>query len=152
MSEYEPVGSLNLSGESMKTVAESIGIAGLTDSAAKELADEINFRIKTIIQDSTKFMHHGKRKRLTTSDIDHALKIKNIEVSLRCFHVFNGHFILFFDQPLYGFSNPDHIPFRFASGGGRELHFLDDKELDIAEIINAPLPKLPLDITLRSKY
>merc|ERR550534_1349615 len=131
MSEYEPVGSLNLSIESMKTVAESVGVAGLPDSAAKELADEINFRVKTIIQDGIKFMHH--RKRLTTSDIDHALKIKNIE-------------------PLYGFSNPDHIPFRFASGGGRELHFLDDKELDISEIINAPLPKLPLDITLRTHW
>ena len=81
MSEYEPVGNLNLSIESMKTVAESVGVAGLSDSAAKEVADEINFRLKTIIQDATKFMHHGKRKKLLTVDIDQALKIKNIEVN-----------------------------------------------------------------------
>lgn len=133
MSEYEATGSLNLPTESMKIMAESVGVAGLSDSAAKELADEINFRLKTVIQDATKFMHHGKRKRLSTMDIDHALKIKNIE-------------------PLYGFSNPDHIPFRFASGGGRELHFLEDKELDIADIIGGSLPKLPLDVALRAHW
>ncbi|KAI9565631.1 hypothetical protein GHT06_009423 [Daphnia sinensis] len=133
MSEYEATGSLNLPTESMKIMAESVGVAGLSDSAAKELADEINFRLKTVIQDATKFMHHGKRKRLSTMDIDHALKIKNIE-------------------PLYGFSNPDHIPFRFASGGGRELHFLEDKELDIADIIGGSLPKLPLDVSLRAHW
>ena len=83
MSEYESAGSLNLPIESMKMMAESVGVAGLSDSAAKELADEINFRVKTIIQDATKFMHHGKRKKLSTMDVDHALKIKNIEVSWR---------------------------------------------------------------------
>lgn len=82
MNEYESASSLNLPIESMKMMAESVGVAGLSDSAAKELADEINFRLKTVIQDATKFMHHGKRKKLSTMDIDHALKIKNIEVSL----------------------------------------------------------------------
>ncbi len=81
MSEYESSsGGLSLPIESMKMMAESVGVSGLSDSASKELADEINFRLKTIVQDAIKFMHHGKRKKLTTNDIDHALKIKNIEV------------------------------------------------------------------------
>lgn len=80
MGDYESSGGLNLPMESMKMMAESVGVAGLSDAAAKEVADEINFRLKTVIQDAIKFMHHGKRKKLSTGDIDHALKIKNIEV------------------------------------------------------------------------
>lgn len=81
-------------------------------------------------------MSHGKRRKLTTGDIDHALKVRNIE-------------------PTYGFFSKEYIPFRFASGGGRELHFVEDKEIDLNEMVSMPVqnwPKLPLDITLRSHW
>jgi transcription initiation factor TFIID subunit 6 len=116
-----------------QVIAESIGIAMLQDNAAKELADDVSLKIKQIVQDAAKFMHHAKRTKLCLSDIDHALKIRNIE-------------------PQYGFVTPDFIPFRFASGGGRELHFAEEKEIDLTEIIQAVPPKIPLEISLRAHW
>lgn len=67
----------------MKVIAESIGIASLPDEAAKELADDISFRLKHIIQDAAKFMHHAKRVKLMQHDIDSALKVRNVEVTIQ---------------------------------------------------------------------
>lgn len=89
MSEYDLYGT-NFSTESMKVIAESIGIGYLADDAAKELAEDISFRIKHIIQDAAKFMNHAKRSKLLQSDVDAALKVKNIEVRLyaaNCFEI-----------------------------------------------------------------
>ncbi|GAB1868409.1 Transcription initiation factor TFIID subunit 6 [Camponotus japonicus] len=137
MNESESIYGTTLSQESIKVIAESIGVGNFPDEAAKDLAEDVSYRLKEIIQDAAKFMRHGKRQRMTTHDIDHALKIKNIE-------------------PTYGFFAKDHIPFRFASGGGRELHFVEEKEIDLNEIVSMAggqtWPKLPLEITLRAHW
>ncbi|XP_052869748.1 transcription initiation factor TFIID subunit 6 [Anopheles cruzii] len=122
-----------LSLESMKVIAESIGVGSLPDDAAKELADDVSFKLKQIVQDAAKFMHHAKRAKLSIADIDHSLKVRNIE-------------------PQYGFVNPDFVPFRFASGGGRELHFVEEKEVDLTDVVQGAPPKIPLETTLRAHW
>nr|XP_039250317.1 transcription initiation factor TFIID subunit 6-like isoform X1 [Styela clava] len=121
------------SSESVKTVSESAGVARLTEDTLSCLAEEATYRLKEIIQESLKFSTHRKSKILTCRDVDSALRSKNIE-------------------PLYGFVAEDYIPFRFASGGGRELHFVEDKEIDLTELINNPLPRVPYDIAVKAHW
>lgn len=50
MSEPDVLYGTSISGESMKIIAESSGIGNLPDEGAKELADDISYRLKHIIQ------------------------------------------------------------------------------------------------------
>ena len=75
-------------------------------------------------------MRHGYRQQLTTRDIDSALRARKIE-------------------PLYGFTSTEYIPLRYASGGGRELHFNEDSEVDLQEFIDQTAPKIPAPIKIR---
>ncbi|CAH1797064.1 unnamed protein product [Owenia fusiformis] len=133
MAGKEPRGTGTLTIETVKVFAESIGIASLPDNAAQLLANDATYRLQQLAQEAAKFMRHGKRKAMSTVDFDHALKVQNVE-------------------PVYGFKAKDYIPLRHASGGGRELHFQEEKELDLHEIVNSQVPKIPLDVVLKSHW
>ncbi|RWS05539.1 transcription initiation factor tfii-D-like protein [Dinothrombium tinctorium] len=129
-----PPNMSHFSVESMKMIGESIGVSALSDEASRLIADDVLYRLKLIIQESEKFAGHAKRRKVIAKDIDDALKVKNIE-------------------PLYGIKNEEHIPFRFASGGGRELYFIEEKEIDLGEVITSTaFPKLPQDVALKSHW
>ena len=55
-------------------------------------------------------------------------------------------------EPLYGSVASEHEPFRFASGGGRDVHFLEEKELDLQALISASAPKIPMGVSLRAHW
>ena len=109
--------------DSVKDVAESLGIINLRDNIATALATDIEYRIRDIVQSASKCMKHAKRTRMTTSDIDHALRQKNIE-------------------PLYGFYPPytggkKQGPwFRTVpTTSGAPLYVLEDEEINFEHIL-----------------
>jgi len=126
-------GQLALDVDSIKIMAETVSMGAIPEEAAREIAEEVTYRLRQLTQDSAKFMHHGKRARLLCDDVDQALRMTG-------------------QEPLYGFQAGEHIPFRFASGGGRELHFLEDKELDLSELVSGQLPKIPVSASIRAHW
>ena len=51
----------------------------VSDEAARALAPDLDYRLREIIQDAQKFARHAKRTKLTTEDINNALKMRNHE-------------------------------------------------------------------------
>ena len=119
--------------ESIKVIAESAGFDKPNEEAVSFLAENVTFKLKETIQEAVKFVRNSRRKCLTTSDIDNSLRVQNVE-------------------PLYGFSSSSFIPFRFASGGGREIFFNEDPDIDLEELINQTLPKIPVAVTLKTHW
>ncbi|EDV26215.1 uncharacterized protein TRIADDRAFT_23396 [Trichoplax adhaerens] len=124
----------SFSKQSVQAIAESCGVMPIEDDCYQVIADEVSANLKAIIQDSMKFMRHSRRSKLTPDDIDLALKLRNRE-------------------PLYGFTSRDFVPFRYASGQGRRLHFQPDEELNLTEFLESlQVPQVPIDSYVRSHW
>ncbi|KAL5501357.1 TAF6 [Sanghuangporus vaninii] len=116
--------------ESIKDVAESLGINNLSEAIASALASDVEYRIQQVIEEAARFTRHARRTTMTTNDIDQALRVLNIE-------------------PLYGHSphNPPTfrraLPFPTAPTAG-PVYFVEDEEIDFDRVMREekiPLPK-----------
>ncbi|KAK3154346.1 hypothetical protein QOZ80_2BG0189340 [Eleusine coracana subsp. coracana] len=111
--------------ETIEVIAQSVGIPSLGADVPAALAPDVEYRLREIMQEAIKCMRHAKRTVLTTDDVESALSLRNVE-------------------PVYGFASGDPLRFKRAVGH-KDLFYLDDREVDFKEIIEAPLPKAPLD-------
>lgn len=111
--------------ETIEVIAQSIGIANLSPDVLPALAADVEYRIREIMQESIKCMRHSRRTTLTTDDVDSALGLRNVE-------------------PLYGFASGDPMRFKRAAGH-KDLFYIEEKDVEFKEVIEAPLPKAPLD-------
>lgn len=120
--------------DTVKDVAESLGLIDLNEDTARNLAMDVEYRIHEILEQGVKFMRHSKRKTLTTHDIEKALRVLNIE-------------------PLYGYDSSKPLVFKEALiGSGQTLYYIDDQEIDFEKLINQPLPKVPRATTFTAHW
>ncbi|CAL0318845.1 unnamed protein product [Lupinus luteus] len=110
--------------ETIEVIAQSIGINNFSPDVALALAPDVEYRIREIMQEAIKCMHHSKRTTLTADDVDGALNMRNVE-------------------PIYGFTSGGPLRFKRAAGH-RDLFYIDDKDVDLKDVIEASLPKAPL--------
>ncbi|KAJ2815528.1 histone H4-like TAF Taf6, SAGA complex subunit, partial [Coemansia sp. 'formosensis'] len=63
----------------IKNISESIGVPKLKDGITTALAQDVEYRLHEIITEAMKFMRHSKRTKLTVTDINCALRVRNVE-------------------------------------------------------------------------
>ncbi|KAL6570821.1 Transcription initiation factor TFIID subunit 6 [Orobanche gracilis] len=111
--------------ETIEVIAQSVGISNLSPDVLPALAADVEYRLREIMQEAIKCMRHSRRTTLSTDDLDSALSMRNVE-------------------PIYGFASGDPMRFRRAAGH-KDLFYIEEKDVEFKEVIEAPLPKAPLD-------
>ncbi|XP_067170858.1 LOW QUALITY PROTEIN: TAF6-like RNA polymerase II p300/CBP-associated factor-associated factor 65 kDa subunit 6L [Apteryx mantelli] len=120
MSEREERRFVELPRESVRLMAESAGLE-LSDEVAALLAEDVCYRLREATQNSSQFMKHTRRRRLTAEDFNRALRWSNVEA-------------------VCGYGSQDALPFRAIKEG--ELYFQEEREVNLVELALATnIPK-----------
>lgn len=119
--------------DNVRDVAESLGI-NLADEPLRILSQDTEYRLGQVTVEALRFMRAANRTTLTVQDMMQALRVLDVE-------------------PLYGYESTRPLRFGEASlGPGQPLFYLDDEEVDFEKLINAPLPKVPRDMSFTAHW
>ncbi|KAI8823471.1 uncharacterized protein EV422DRAFT_565415 [Fimicolochytrium jonesii] len=118
--------------ESIQAIADSAGIT-IKDDVAVALVQDVEYRLREVVHEARKFMRHAKRNKLHPEDVNHALRVRNVE-------------------PLYGWTSGKSSTFKMIGQGAQPFFYVEDQEVDLEEILNRALPPVPLDVTYTSHW
>ncbi|KIK64009.1 hypothetical protein GYMLUDRAFT_427095 [Collybiopsis luxurians FD-317 M1] len=125
--------------DSIKDVAEMLSI-NISDVVATALASDVEYRIHQVVEEAAKFMRHGRRTTMTTSDIEQALRVLNIE-------------------PLYGHTPHNPPTFRRAApiyagntassstNTAGAVYFVEDEEIDFDRVLREEKIVMPKGVS-----
>ncbi|ADM12432.1 transcription initiation factor TFIID subunit TAF6 [Encephalitozoon intestinalis ATCC 50506] len=116
--------------ETLKSFAQSKGISNIDDDALRVLSQDLEYRIKEVCQEGSKFMVGSKRTKLSIDDINYALISRNVD-------------------PLFGYDPQESLVFR---GLPSNVYYVPDEEIDLEEYLDRPLPKIPLRPSIQSHW
>ncbi|KAG8745857.1 hypothetical protein FRC10_006884 [Ceratobasidium sp. 414] len=139
--------------DSIKDVADSLGITNLPDSVAAALASDVEYRLHQVIEvsatllagaegnngvlkEAARFTRHARRNTMSPSDIDQALRVLNIE-------------------PLYGHSSAHTPSFRRTVPQhtlSQSIYFLEDEEIDFDKALKEEIITVPPPVRYTGKF
>ncbi|KAL3894971.1 MAG: hypothetical protein SGCHY_004970 [Lobulomycetales sp.] len=112
--------------ETVTMIAESLGVT-LKDEVASALVQDVEYRLRQVLLEAKKFKTHARRSKLLVQDVNSALKVKNVE-------------------PVYGYNSWVRHNWKSTNFQGQQLHFVEDVEVELDDLINGPLPPVPLEV------
>ncbi|XP_064600428.1 TAF6-like RNA polymerase II p300/CBP-associated factor-associated factor 65 kDa subunit 6L [Liolophura sinensis] len=121
-----------LTRESIRVYGECAGHAEIPDDVAGMLGQDVSYRLRAIAQVGAQFMRHSRRRRMTTEDINKALR--NMDV-----------------QPVFGHGSLDPQSFQQTREG--EIHFVEDLEVNFSNMAtNSYVPKNMGNTSIKSHW
>ncbi|KAI8805884.1 hypothetical protein BJ742DRAFT_389102 [Cladochytrium replicatum] len=121
--------------ETAQTIADAVGI-NLSDEVAEALLQDVEYRMREVVHEARKFMRHAKRNKLWTDDVNHALRVRNVE-------------------PLYGSAAGTSAKFEaipMPANANAKMYYMEDREVDLEELVYGPLPPVPVDIIMTAHW
>ncbi|KAJ3911805.1 transcription initiation factor TFIID complex 60 kDa subunit [Lentinula edodes] len=130
--------------DSIKDVAELLNI-NISDAIAIALASDVEYRIHQVVepQEAAKFMRHGRRTTMTTSDIEQALRVLNIEPLYG--HTPHNPPTFRRAAPTYGHSSTNVASSGSANAG--TVYFVEDEEIDFDRVLREEKIVMPKGVS-----